>query len=171
MSSQPCPSSSDEVRDVDRRRRVVRVPLRMDDLLGRDGRVRERAVDRLEPAATHRAREMNRNPSSYDHDCSRWMNGGMPSVETSCVGRLDPDLHLLDRREERLCPPQHEERGVALDERDVRRELLVATLGAEHVEPLEPEALVVDRVRELVGEGDPVERRGRFGAHELQLAR
>ena len=47
---------------------------------------------------------------------------------------------------------------------------LLATLGAEHVEPLEPEALVVDRVRELVGEGDPVERRGRFGAHELQLA-
>jgi hypothetical protein len=41
---------------------------------------------------------------------------------------------------------------------------------SEHVQPFEPEPLVVDRVRELVGERDPFERRGRLAPGELQLA-
>ncbi len=117
MSSQPSTELLRQVRDVDRRRRVVRVPLRMDHLLRRDGRGGERSVDRVQ--ATRRLQSGDEPQPLVVRPGLQSLDERRDALGRDVLGRgLDPDLHLFGRREERPGPLQHEERRVALDERD-----------------------------------------------------
>ena len=157
-SRQPSPSAGPRSGTSTGCGRVVRPPLRMDDLLGRD---RER---RPAPRPPARSRPVVQVPDERHARAVRPQLQG--SDERRHARRAEPPSPPPPtRRVRRETQDQDLRREVlraALDRTQSRRERLVVAAGARSSPAAQAEVLVVERVRQLVGQDEALgQARGR----------